>query len=393
MKVHDEPPHMAAGSYPELDEIPAAPARGMSTRTQVPMPDVIRRLFKSFPLYEWPAAKAVASDADKEHVPSKPLLYIAPTWAGEWMSADPVSLRWQMELLLRGADFDVEVLRDPYWAPEGNTPFLHLPPATQSPVGRESGFPSLLGTSSLPHFVENHYPLERAELEEKSVWPSEAAAQESLAWRTLLYGRVTAGALLLALRCGAFTNSDTRQPLLRALAGGMLAGEATEEQRELARVSQLSTAGASFESIEAVYGGHYLADTRNPLALIPSYTVDFVGFLSGTSKHDAPDAETSIPPPSARIDQETILQQAAEGLVACAARLATDVDASTGEGWMLGAHRATSLDCLLFAALHTILSIPDDSPDAHSPLRLAVERHGVLAAYARRLRTALPGNL
>lgn len=354
------------------------------------MPDVIKRLFTSFPIHIWPSARAVATEMEAEKTPSKPILYVATQWPGQWTSADPVSLRWQMELLLRDAEFDVVALDDAYWAPEGNTPFLHLSPEMQSTKGNSADLPELLACSRLPHFVENHYPLVRPELDEKSVWPSEEVQHESVAWHTLLYGRVTAGALLLALQSDVFAPRGASQPLLRSMLASWMPGEATAEQRELGRLLQLASAGGSYQSQKSVFGDHMLTDRRNPLALVPGYGVDFVGVLSGSSQHEAPDEEVVEPPLSTHIDQEAILEQATSALTACASRLETDLKQNQ-DSWMLGAQRPTSLDCLLFASLHTILSIPSDSPGAHSSLRMALDRHPVLMSYTERLRKRLPG--
>lgn len=367
----------------------AARTRPAPRLSLLPMPEFIRKLFTSFPLHEWPSAQAGTAEPELEKVSEKPTLYVATKWPGQWASADPVCLRWQMELLLRGADFDVVALDDVYWAPEGNAPFLQLAPSQRASMEGTERLPGLVGMAGIPHFVENHYPLDRPELEEKSVWPSEEVKHESIAWRTLLYGRLTAGALLLALQSNVFAPKEASEPLLRSVLAPLMPGEATLEQRELGRVVQLASAGASYQSVNAVFGSDSLADQRNPLSVVPGYTVDFVGVFSGTSQQNAQDEDLEEPPLSLQINQDAILEQATHALHACAARLDADLKHNP-DAWMLGASRATSLDCLLFAAVHTILMTPHDSLGANSSLRLAVDRHPSLVSYIERLRKKLP---
>lgn len=367
----------------------ATQGRPASRPSLLPMPEFIRKLFTSFPLHEWPSAQPETAGPEQEKMSEKPTLYVATQWPGQWASADPVCLRWQMELLLRGAEFDVAALDDVYWAPEGNAPFLQLSPAQRASIEGTERLPGLIEMSGIPHYVENHYPLERPELEEKSIWPSEEVKHESIAWRTLLYGRLTAGALLLALQSNVFAPKETSEPFLRSVLAPLMPGEATLEQRELGRVVQLASAGASYQSVNAVFGADYLADQRNPLSVVPGYTVDFVGVFSGTSQQNAQDEDLAEPPLSLQINQDSILEQATHALHACASRLDADLKRDP-EAWMLGASRATSLDCLLFAAVHTILMTPPDSPGANSSLRLAVDRHPSLVTYIERLRKQMP---
>jgi len=71
---------------------------------------------------------------------------------------------------------------------------------------------------------------------------------------------------------------------------------------------------------------------------------------------------------------------------AVAARLADDIG-SRDDVWMLGARRPTSLDCLLFAVLHTIRTLPAQQVR----FLLAVqERHPSLLTYYERLHKYVP---
>lgn len=385
---------MAAAStatYPEWEEIPpATPSPSVRRRPIIPMPDVVRRLFAQFPWYTWPAAHVVASKAEAEPSPTNPVLYITPPLdnvSSSWASADPVSLRWQMEFLLRDVPFECKSVHDAYWSPEHATPFLQMPEAMQKAENGRIVMPPVLGATYLPHFMDNYYPLTRPESKEKPVWPG-TTGNEALVWQSLLEGRIMAGVVLASLRAGAYTPPPASVPLLRRWFGAYLPGERAPEQAAYAKLARLSTAGASPSSLAAVYGSDYVADMRNPLTLVPGYSVDWVGFVSGTSTHQTTDmADVDALPPSLRLDQAAILRDAAEALESVAQRLASDVDASTGEGWMLGAAQATSLDALLFAILHTLACLPST---VTGPLTPVLQRHAVLDAYRRRLHTYLP---
>ena len=363
---------------------PRAPLR----RPLVPMPDAVRRLFALFPLHEWPAASSVDAAADAVE---KPTLFVSPpppgaaVRASEWASANPVCLRWQMELLWRGADFDCQVVQGTSWGPGGQLPFLQLPKAGGTV------YRPLLSQDALTQYVDTHYPLARLETGEKSVWPDPAAEAESAAWHNLLAGRVMAGTLLQCLEAGALQlkpSHSHKQPLLRSLLGSWLPGGPTQEQMALAELIELSSAGASSSALDQTFGMNHTGDVRNPLSHMPGFSVDFVGLLSGTPSQDAPDQGEPAPPaPGVVVDSEAITRQAADALNAVGTRLAETVDGD-GNGWMLGASKPTSLDCLLFAALHTLLSLDAESSapsDAPSPLRATIARHPVLEAYARRI--------
>ncbi|WFD05085.1 hypothetical protein MVES1_000411 [Malassezia vespertilionis] len=365
---------------------PGTVPEAMGARGLVPMPEVVKRIFTKFPLHVWPFAQSY----DDYVEPKQLVLYIAPTRPGEWASMDPVSLRWQIEFYVRGAPCKCVPLQDPYWAPSGSMPFLQLPFDASSHSSPEAA--ELIPESELMHYLDNYYPHARLELdEEDTIWPDKAAEAESLVWHNLLSGRLMAGALLLCLRAGVFAGQPEKKPMLRTLLGNALPGEVTFEQLALGRVETLSSAGASPSSLRAVYGSDCSADPRNPLSVAPGYTIDFHGIVGGTSQHAAPDpGAPDVPSATRRVDQDRILLQAMDALQSVATRLAVDVDAQSGEGWMLGARHATSLDCLLFAALYSILHIPADSLDVHGPLHGTIQRSPSLRAYVRRIQALLP---
>ncbi|SHO76068.1 Uncharacterized protein MSYG_0403 [Malassezia sympodialis ATCC 42132] len=380
-----------SAAYPELDDIQPAPPRPWSTRwTGIPMPDVIRRLFRQFPRHVWPPAQAVLSDDDAGRVPKRLVLHVTPALPraeNSWASADPVCLRWQMELLFRGASFDCEPATEMYWTPDGQLPVAELPPGERMPRQSGTSQPPLLGSAALTHYVDNYLPFSRPETDEKAVWPDKVA-DEVLLWQNLLEGRIMAGTLLACLRAGVYAPPPTQAPLLRRWLSGMLPGEVTAEQAALARLARLSTSGASPSSLVAVFGRDPLADTRNPLALVPGYSVDWVGFLSGNTDYSAPDAATAdYVPPGLRIDQDAIVRDAVEALEAVATRLEAQSAPQGSDTWFLGASRPTHLDALLFAVLYTLAMLPADAIPA---LTRVVSRHAALGAYRQRLHTYLP---
>lgn len=354
------------------------------------MPEVVRRLFRQFPRHVWPPAQAVLSDDDAGRVPKRLVLHVTPALAhseNSWASADPVCLRWQMELLFRGASFDCEPATEMYWTPDGQLPVAELPPGECMPRQGGTSQPPLLGSAALIHYVDNYLPFSRPETDEKTIWP-DTAAGEVLLWQNLLEGRIMAGVVLACLRAGVYAPPPTQAPLLRRWLSGVLPGEVSAEQAALARLARLSTSGASPSSLVAVFGRDPLADTRNPLALVPGYSVDWVGFLSGNTDHSAPDPATSdYVPPGLHINQDAIIHDAVEALEAVAMRLEAHSAPEGGDMWFLGASRPTQLDALLFSVLYTLATLPADAVPA---LTRVVARHDALGDYRQRLHTYLP---
>lgn len=381
----------ADGTRSESEDMPFVPPSYTPTRSSmIPMPDVIRRLFALFPLRVWPAAQAV-SDREVVKMPKdKAELYVIPARATEknsWASADPICLRWQMEFVFRQVPVHCEPIYHAYWSPDHSVPFA-LFRSSSKQSGEDLPDTLLLSESNLLRYMDHHYPLARPELDEKSVWP-EGAEDEVPIWKNLLERRVMAGVLLSCIRSGVYTPPPSSKPFLRRWFAPLFPGESSPDEIAFARLACISSAGASPASLAAVYGRDYLADAKNPLTLVPGYSVDWVGFLSGTSSHTASDGaeDAGFVPSQLRVDQDAIRRDAAEGLEAVAVRLASDVNVSTGEGWLLGAKRATSLDCLLFAILHTLDTLPLDEVRM---LRNVMDRHSCLGAYYRRLHSYLP---
>lgn len=90
-------------------------------------------------------------------------------------------------------------------------------------------------------------------------------------------------------------------------------------------------------------------------------------------------------------DEEGIVEDAVQGLRAVAGRMGKNTIEEPAGGWFLGASQPTGLDALLFAVLHTILSLPGATGNqVVQRLRAAVqgegdEKAGVLAAWAKRV--------
>ncbi|WFD25476.1 hypothetical protein MNAN1_000436 [Malassezia nana] len=376
--------------YPELEDIQPAPPRERPVRwTGVPMPEVVRRLFRQFPRHVWPPAQAVLSTDDAGRVPTRLVLHVMPPHRhaeNTWASADPVCLRWQMELLFRGFAFDCEPTTEAYWSPDGQLPVAELPPGERMPRKGGTSLPPLLPVGDLPHYVDNYKPLSRPETDEKPVWPDKVA-DEVLLWQNLLEGRIMAGVLLACLRAGVYEPATTETPLLRRWFSGLLPGERTAEQAALARLVRTSTSGASPSSIAAVFGRDTWVDMRDPLALVPGFSVDWVGFLSGNTDHSAPDPDNANHIPAGlRIDQDAIVRDAVEALEAVALRL-EEQGSSDAPTWFLGASRPTQLDALLFSILYTLDMLPADVVPA---LTRVAKRHAALGAYRQRLHTYVP---
>lgn len=347
----------------------------------LPMPRAVQRLFSMVPLHTWPAACADEQDA----AATGPVLYVAPAGAAHpWMSADPVSLRWQLELRFRGVDFTCREVRDAFWSPDGAAPVLVLAPGS-----RPAGAAHVLGAADLPAYVEHYAPLVRPEAHDAPLW-SDAQAAEAPLWRNLLEHRVMAGAVLACLRAGLYGPADDAAvPLLRRWLRAYLPGERTPAHVAYARAARLGAAGASASSLAAVHGSAApVSDTRNPLGQVPGFTFNMTGFLQTEPGSLPPDpADADALPPHLALDVPRVLQEAAEALDAVLARWRED---SERGAFILGARMPTSLDALLLACVHAVSALPRD---VGGVLRTALERGtagAAWAAYAERLHTYLP---
>lgn len=250
------PASVGTSSYPDLDKIPASgpvipPSSTAGSSSRVPR--WARAIFSRFPLYEWPAAQII--DTTYEPPPSKPILYIAPghplpaslraaaplqksasrdvgVLPGRgWASADPTCLRWQMELVFRGFDFDVRQIEPlDSWGPgpHNRLPYLRLPPSFQvsAPPPRPGGsssryLTSLVGADDLPRWVENHAPWkkDRVELREKQspdtkgkgkMTEDPVIAAEIKTWISLLSTDLIAGVVSALLFTLSFISADKK---------------------------------------------------------------------------------------------------------------------------------------------------------------------------------------
>ncbi|KAN0060671.1 hypothetical protein ACQY0O_007329 [Thecaphora frezii] len=372
--------------YPELEAIPSAPPRstaastGSSASQLFPVPSWAVRLFSAFPLHVWPEAEVISPTPSPP--PVKPTLYVAPhlnrdgkladprRTAGDgqrspgWTSSDPVCLRWQMELLFRGVDFEVEFL-DPSqsWGPGRQLPFLHLPPAFQplsggaytskpaSWLGAKGGatVPSLLTPAALPHFLDNHFPYSRPELGETAetnpVWKDWATELESRSWVNLASGRIMAGVMLAVLLspASAMTLQSQDQPYLSSLFASQL--QATFLDDQLRRISALNPKGRS-----------------QPTSYLPGWEVGLLGWVGArsTGAGAASDMASSDDDDGLRhadpaVDEERVLDDAVRGLEALGVR--TQIELEGGATWILDANRPTQLDAVVFAVVHTVMSL------------------------------------
>ncbi|SPO39849.1 uncharacterized protein PSFLO_05330 [Pseudozyma flocculosa] len=383
--------------YPELEAIPPAPPRSAAASTRssasslLPVPNWVVRLFSAFPLHVWPEADVISPAPSPP--PRKPTLYVAPHLNRDgtlsppsqhastsketlgWTSSDPTCLRWQLQLLFRGVDFDVEFI-DPSqsWGPGGQLPFLHLPPAFQPPstnassssrswLGAKRGavVPSLLTAAALPHFLDNHFPLWRPELGEKAdanpLWKDKATELESRTWINLLSGRVMAGVL-----------------------------QTTFLDDQLRRISALNPKARS-----------------QPTSRLPGWEVGFLGWVGAHSMgagagQDAAtgDGEDSLRYAAPVVDENKVVDDAVKGIEALGLRTQADLEGAEG-AWMLGASQPTELDALTFAIVHSVMSLSatpafanasattDDDRRALLRLKAAIEGKPWLVGWSRRV--------
>lgn len=337
----------------QAEHKPSGAARPSST---LPMPAVVRRLFSATPIYQWPAAHA-----EDDMAPPRPTLYIAPSANGS-ASADPTCLRWQFELDWRGIEYDTVEVTGYCWGPHGRFPFLR-------DVAERGG--RVVGAEMLPLYVDTHFPYTRPELGEKT-----QTLPESGAWQSLLEGRVMAGALLLALQSGSLDAYGGAAPCFWRSLLPQLPGERSLSEAAMVRLNELSSAGASVVSVNSTSGKTRSGDIRNPISRVPSYTIDWTSWITGTASDnvDSEDLESA----DMHIDEAVVAEQAAEALKAVGVRLGDDT-------WLLGAEyvaanrKPTTLDALLAASLHTI------SAHAREGALYQAARMPQLAAYARRV--------
>ncbi|TKY87416.1 hypothetical protein EX895_004094 [Sporisorium graminicola] len=372
--------------YPELENIPPAPPRSSlsapdSTRSRL-VPKWAAAIFSTFPLHTYPPAKAYSPTASSP--PVEPTLYVAPHLNRDgtlssvhedddltadidtdekpfahqapagWSSSDPIALRWQIELLFRGVDFEVRFIDPSHnWGPAKSMPFLHLPPRFRS------GTPSsLLSATEIPHLIDNFYPASRPELGEKdaAVWDNVSTKLEARTWESLLRGRIMAGVLLAVLlspQSAVYSRTES-QPYLSSLLSAQLQNSFFDQQ--LRRISALNPSASS--------------SSANPTTVLPGWEVGFLGWIGATTASaasalstadldsrgggDTPGAALANP----SVDQTKVVADAVDGLRALAARTKSQLSASSSElQFLLGAQKHTSLDALAFSVIHTILTL------------------------------------
>lgn len=415
---------MSKQSYPELEAIPPAPPRSsVSAAGSSSVPTWFVRLFATFPLVTYPAAKLLSPAPTA--LPTRPTLYVAPHLNRDgtlslcsigpaealnekeperkgWSSSDPIALRWQMELLFRKVAFDVEFIDPAHnWGPAKSMPFLHLPPSFQA--GNSSGRasyasrsgPALLPAPALSHFLDNYFPSSKPELGEKdeSPWSDKTAQLEAQTWINLLQGRVMAAVLLATLLSpqSASYLEQHQQPLLSALLSSQL--QNTFYDQQLRRISALNPAASSSTSTGAV--------SSQPTSRLPGWEVGFLGWIgartsmaaSAVSASDV-DARGGGDTPGAAlanpaVDQVRITSDATQALQALADRTKASL---SSDQHLLGATRPTSLDALAFAVIHTILTLAatpqaraDQRNEPLSQLKAILDQSPWLIDWSRRI--------
>ncbi|PWN52731.1 hypothetical protein IE53DRAFT_311501 [Violaceomyces palustris] len=469
-----------AEPYPELEDIPEAPPRRSTfsgntsssssspkdkrkapTSSFFPIPLWASKVFSSFPLHSWEAARVISPPLTLP--PIKPRLYVAPpltrtspllpptktasstpsplstTGQAErkgWASSDPTCLRWQIEFLFRGVDFDVEFIHpNDSWGPGGGVlPFLHLPPSFQPPtlIGARSSstfgpsskgsIPSVLGGPELAHFLENHYPLDRPELDGQGGkahesggsqgWRDRLEEVESRSWSNLLEGRVMAAVLLANLLSSPQTEGEEtsdgqkRRPYLSSVLASRM--QTTHLDRELARISVLSGQGA-----------------KEATSRLPGWEVGLLGWIGavsssnlggggggaagGIGEEEGEDRSLLFGfggASAAGVEEALVVERGVSGIRAVLDRMeeylrlpssspsASSLPSSTTSGWMLGCRRPSALDALLFSIVHTVMTLSaasrveenEEEEPVLKSLREAIEaKEGLLVEWSRRV--------
>lgn len=390
----------AVHEYPELENIPPAPARSRLSSPSATQARLVPRwaaaLFSTFPLHTYPAAKAYSPTTTPP--PAKPTLYVAPHLNRDgtlsalhddrdclgmnvgtdgkafqqaaprgWSSSDPIALRWQMELLFRRVDFDVRFIDPTHnWGPAKSMPFLHLPPRFRSNTSS-----SLLSALDIPHLIDNYYPASRLELgETKTSACSDASTKlEARTWQSLIQGRIMAGVLLAVLlspQSAAYVKADS-QSYLSSLLSAHLQNSFFDQQ--LRRVSALNPS-ASTASSSSSASASTSSSSAQPTTALPGWEVGFLGWIGATTASAASALSTAdldsrgggdttgaaLASPS--VDQDKVIADAVAGLRALAARTKAQLSQNSSESlFLLDAQRPTSLDALAFSVIHTILTL------------------------------------
>lgn len=161
------------------------------TSLRFPIPNWASLLFSSFPLILYPQPQIFSPEPTLATLPT---LYISPPHPSpssasspSWPSRDPISLHYQLELTLRGIEFNCKYL-DQQDSFAGNLPFLLLP----NPPGITR--PNLIKRKDLDRYLENYLPFDyqREELREENVekenrrknpYRDEKLGLEALSWR------------------------------------------------------------------------------------------------------------------------------------------------------------------------------------------------------------------
>ncbi|CDW99430.1 hypothetical protein [Sporisorium scitamineum] len=333
----------ATHDYPELENIPPASPRSTLASSDAKrsrlVPKRAAAIFSTFPLHTYPPAKAYSPTTSAP--PVKPTI-------------DPIALRWQMELLFHGVDFEVRFIDPSHnWSPAKSMPFLHLPPRFRSDTPS-----SLLSATEIPHLIDNFYPVSRPELGEKeaSAWEDAATKLEARSWQSLVRGRIMAGvllAMLLSPQSAVYSRTDS-QPYLSSLLSAHLQNSFFDQQ--LRRISALNPSASP--------------SWAQPTTALPGWEVGFLGWIGAKTASaasplstadldsrgggDTPGAALASP----SVDQDKVVADAAEGLRALAARTRAQLSATSSElQFLLGAQRPTSLDALAFSVIHTVLTL------------------------------------
>lgn len=296
---------------------PQAPIRNAHATARATGPSSwAKRVFRAFPLVTQDAVPVLSPS--REPLPSKPVLYVAPSHPSKssdsqrWASRDPTSLFWQVQLLLRQADFDSVHAVDDYTSPEYPGEGFTRVPLLLDTDG------TVVGRKHLNRWADSVAP-----------WPvasqSASGSPEARAFESLMQGPLLAGVLLELLLLPAPPQPNSSAPLLARQLQSSLAAE---------RKSELATHIAALSH-------------TSPTSRIPGWATSLHGLLgtgsagmAGTGSVTATldDEDEAGMGDGAAVDMSQ-LDHAAIRREACLAIDATSslVNEREGKGWLMGA--------------------------------------------------------
>lgn len=323
----------STSAYPEWEAVPPASPRSTNGRSYVP--SLLVRLFSHFPLYTFPAHKSAEAEPSSAASTSKPTLYVATGRqygdARSWASSDVRSLRWQTELLFRGAaeDVDCEQMSEHgAWGPiYQELPFLNTNRRKLSTLDEDS-FRTWLDTRHPYSWDRRELQTTAASTPSSEPYPSRQSQEEAKTWTALLERSVMAAVLLAQMSSEAEAQERQRRrrrsrspSAPRPLFSRWLRTYLNSQQgnKEAQRVASLSSsADPQWTSVIPTAG----------LSLSWIGIGASVGVSAGEAQEDPGSAYVSWP---TQLDADLVLEEGTQGLAAVESSWNPD------QAWFLGA--------------------------------------------------------